>query len=376
MKSMKNSVGHAFVAKMADEILKNCATSDEVMKQVATEYPLDQDSPAFKSRKTSLNGRSKILFQIRAAVLSKGRISTFDDTALRAYVNEPPVDTFLNATLKQQWKTQLQYVRDPDACPFSKGAQKELERIKLVPEAMHTLFMSKKDTIEMKRISEAALVQKNSTVLSVEDGRKLLEQATKLLENATAETTLPKLSISLILLSGRRLTEIMSANSSFEPMKSNTHACVFSGQLKKKDKGSKSYVIGLLCDFNLFIKGIKLLREKQAKSVTSVEKGDGGIDSLKEMSNEQVIRKYGSQLLIGLHRMIKNDVLDLPKCKIHDLRTIYMACIFKLFKWEGTFAYVCMQCLGHESMEESLHYNGGEVKGLDALENTFGSVAC
>ena len=371
MKSMKKSVGHAFVAKMADEILHG-ATSDEVMKQVATEYPLDQDAPAFKSRRTSLNGRSRTLFQIRAAVLSKGRIPTFDDTALRTYVNEPAVETFLDATLKQQWKTQLQYVRDPDACPFSTGAQKELERIHLVPAAMHTLFMSKKDTIEMKRISEATLVTKNSTVLRVEDGKKLLEQATKLLEDATAETTLPKLCISLILLSGRRLTEIMSAKSSFEQVKSNTHACVFSGQLKKKEKGSTAYVIPLLCDFNLFNKGIKLLRGKQAKSVTSVE--NGGIEGLKEMSNEQVIRKYGSQLLIGLHRMINNNVLDLLKCKIHDLRTIYIAYVFKLFKWDGTFAYVCMQCLGHESMEESLHYNGGEVNGLDGMDNTFGSL--
>ena len=149
---------------------------------------------------------------------------------------------------------------------------------------------------------------------------------------------------------------------------------MFSGQLKKKDKGSTPYVIPLLCDFNLFNTGIKLLRENQANSVTRVE--NGGIESLKEMSNEQVIRKYGSQLLIGLHRMIKNDVLDLPKCKIHDLRTIYMAYVFKLFKWEGTFANVCMQCLGHESMEESLHYNGGEVNMLDAMQNTFGSIAC
>ena len=165
--------GRKFVAELALELMRGAETAD-ILKSVEDRFPLNGDE---KERRTSINGRHAALCQIRAAVLSKGRLPTYDDTGLRAFEKERAVEHFLNAGLKEQWKVQRAFIRDPEMCAFSKEAQKELARIELVPPAMHTLFMSKRQALERKQLSAEALVKKNGSLLVVEKGALLVRAA-------------------------------------------------------------------------------------------------------------------------------------------------------------------------------------------------------
>eukprot|EP00966_Prymnesium_polylepis_P208056 4819421-Prymnesium_polylepis.1 len=78
----------------------------------------------------------------------------------------------------------------------------------------------------------------------------------------TITTSFPALAIPLLVLSGRRQTEIMG-NGSFAPGPIPMSA-TFTGQLKKKSQAAGAYVIPLLCPYDVFAKGIVVLRAKQA----------------------------------------------------------------------------------------------------------------
>ena len=70
-------------------------------------------------------------------------------------------------------------------------------------------------------------------MIKIKEGAKLYKWAIDLLENATDNLPLHAVVIPLCLVTGRRITELISMRSSFTY--ADTYAANFRGQLKKKD---------------------------------------------------------------------------------------------------------------------------------------------
>ena len=211
------------------------------------------------------------------------------------------------------------------------------------------------DTKSLKRKREEAQLQRNAHLLVVPGFASILTNATEALRRASPSTSFSMLIPPLLLVSGRRLTEICSPRSVFAPTSSEYHA-QFQGALKKKGR-TPTFVIPLLVPYELFASALAVLRQKQANTVS-------------ELDNRRIKTRYQANAARGL----QNALPGMPACKLHDLRATYASAVNLLFRCPHSINYTTCKSLCHDHLYESLSYSHVRLEGVGDLAGSLGAL--
>ena len=247
----------------------------------------------------------------------------------------------------------------------------------LDPPSLKTFCMNEEESLQYKRHLESSLLLKNENLIVIPDTRALYKQLVTLLETAKPTMSFPRLILPLLLCSGRRLTEICSPRSRYEPVEGHPHYCWFTGALKKKTADHVG-VIPLLVPFDLFASALAVLRAKQLQDDPRDRRR--AKTRVGELSNESIKRRYGHSTNMAL---VGGTVLNLPTyhcfkrgqeraCHDHDLRAIYSAFCYILFDCTESYCRTAMRILLHTTLVESLSYSHVRLDGGELLEGTLG----
>ena len=133
---------------------------------------------------------------------------------------------------------------------------------------------------------------------------------------------------------------------------------VFEGQAKKPTE-TEGYVIPLLCETDLFLGALDILKDKR-----------GDISSL---SNEQIKRKMNGGLRsMHVHRTFPT----LPEgAHFHTLRSIYFHLVDVLYAHTYAYNELARLLLGHVRREESHAYTSVRLEGVQHLKDWFGVLS-
>lgn len=207
------------------------------------------------------------------------------------------------------------------------------------------LRLTRTEMRECKRVQQKQVVEKNR-VRVVVPGRVLLAHARAVVNDPeTCRGGIPELTLSLMLLTGRRECELLNGRSTFVP--NTLHSLVFEGQAKKRDEGVEvrdRRLIPCLCSSETLCRCVDVLRARQRHAV---------------LSNEQTSRRYQSSL--SRHMRVISPWKE-THTHVHSLRGIYTSMTHALFDWEThTNAFVSMCILGHTSLTESLVYTTFDI---------------
>jgi hypothetical protein len=173
-----------------------------------------------------------------------------------------------------------------------------------------------------------------------------------------------ELALALLVLTGRRTTEVLNGRSAFDAAPDpREHACLFVGQLKARSARAP-YRIPLLAPFADVAAALACLRRRQAGGGGGGGGGDrdGGGGGL---SNVDVSRRYQS----GLGQHLKAHPVYASLGKVHALRAVYANACLHLFDWSDrpwSDNAVVMHVLGHASPDESLAYTAMRVEFSEA----------
>ena len=200
---------------------------------------------------------------------------------------------------------------------------------------VHALSLTKSELLALTREREAALIKKQETLLHVP--HQWLWYAIALAREATPDMSYARLTLPLLLLSGRRSTEILNGISTFAPTPRPT-TCVFTGAVKKRGE-STAFEIPLLCDSHTFARALGVLRAKQ-----------GGV----QLDPKTCTNRYAKSLSASDLFPVRNP---------HQLRAVYAAFVYHLYTADVTFNRAAMRFLGHEKLETSLSYNSVVLHG-------------
>lgn len=280
------------------------------------------------------------------------RHPSYDKTAfaLRKHEEESEdIKSFLRAPLRLQYKIQKRHRKEKT---WSRAAEAKLQRIRLLPDNLKSLKITKRETDDIKRDVRGKRRERMALVVKIPKAGDMLEHAKSVLEHATVKTNYAALCCSLALVSGRRSTELLNQRSVFTV--NGSHTVLFEGQLKKDE--SKPYTIPILMDPTLFVSAMQVLRAKQ---------GD-----ISNLSNEQVQDKYNGSLTPK--RIEAAFWPGIPK--FHFLRTCYAKFVDHCFDHTMTYNYLCCKSLGHADEIESLNYCGASLEDIDHLRRTFGPL--
>ena len=302
----------------------------------------------------TLSSLSSAASRVRTAILDRGvRCREYDDSELRGLA-DPRVDAFLALPPKEQYAIQRAHASHPT---WSDDAEGALARLRILPSACDALRLGRRDVVALKRKREAAILRKNEAMIVVPDALALLRAATAALERASPDDSFGHLIVRLLLVSGRRLTEITNGRSTFTPVP-HTHRALFHGQLKKRGR-AEAYEIPLLVPFAVFDHGLCALRAKQGAQI-------------REKTNEQIKNLYQS----NVQRLLSSGALTGAPAGIHthDLRTTYVAFVWLAFTSPWSFSRTCCRILGHDSMQESLSYQNVRLDGAGALQGSLGPL--
>jgi hypothetical protein len=210
------------------------------------------------------------------------------------------------------------------------------------------LRLTRTEMRECKRVQQKQVVEKNR-VRVVVSGRTLLAHARDVVTEGRGG--IPELTLSLMLLTGRRECELLNGRSTFVPH--TLHSLVFEGQAKKRDEGVEvrdRRLIPCLCSSETICRCVGVLRARQRHVL---------------LSNEKTSRRYQSSLS---HHMRTVSPWQETKTHVHSLRGIYTSMTHSLFDWGmHTNAFVSMCILGHTSLTESLVYTTFDI-GRDFCE--------
>ena len=227
---------------------------------------------------------------------------------------------------------------------WSAAAEAALASIELLPANVASLRLSKEELDALEQHAARRLLAKQRALLRVPDACAMLADAIHLATNATPWMGVPVLALNLMLLSGRRSSEILNGRSTFSPARATT--CVFGGQLKRRGEEEAPYTIPLLCSFDAFQTNLAALREAQ------------GYETLDNVACNQ---RYGKALQLATRKTYP------MATRPHALRSIYMGFVMELYACETTFNLCAMRALGHAKLEHSLAYNACELGGVEGL---------
>lgn len=230
-------------------------------------------------------------------------------------------------------------------------------RLRLLPDNMATFKTSESEMqVSAKRKVETLLERNNQRIVVPDATNVLAAQQAVLREGSRSKI---HEIIALLLMSGRRECELLNGKSMFEPVDGHPYHTRFTGALKKKhdpmqDHEDTSIVIPLLCTFESFLTAYERMQCRQG-------------DDIHSMSNKEISARYCSQINAALKKTFS--MLTKP----HDLRGVYAKYVDLLFEHDASFPRVCMFCLGHDVLQDSLHYMIFELNNL-TVSKTLGGL--
>ena len=258
--------------------------------------------------------------------------------ALQPFAGEGGVAAFLVAPREEQVRVQRAHRAQPT---WSDGAEAALAALALLPANVAALALSRDEHAQRRQVRAARLMAKQSRLIHVHNATVWLAHAVELCRASHAGLSVARLALPLLLLSGRRSSEILNGRSSFLPTGRATTA-VFAGALKKKGH-SAPLEIPLLCEHAVFAHGYAALRAAQRHE---------------QLSEVECNNKYHSALTLELPNLFP--FAPTP----HALRSVYAAYTFELYSHECAFNLVCMRVLLHESIGVSLSYSSAKLHDL------------
>ena len=229
----------------------------------------------------------------------------------------------------------------------------------LLPAHVRRVQITAEDAIEAERIARRNLTAKHKEAIQV-DGSGLLRWAREHL-SAPDTRAIYDLSIALLILTGRRTCEILNGKSTFA-FHDATHHCVFHGQLKKRHASGgtneEPYCIPLLASHEAIDAAMRSLRARQPADIAAWE-------------NLRVSKRYQSGLNAKAHNVL-TPFID-GKFTIHSLRSIYAACVARLFKHRESGVAIASRVCGHNDVECALAYLAVNLS-VDADEQMLGTL--
>lgn len=230
--------------------------------------------------------------------------------------------------------------------------------IKLLPDNVEGMKLSTDEYDTIVTQQSARLEKKNEKLTVVNHAGEFLNACRDIIRNARREQK-ARLEVALLCVSGRRLTELLLPTSRFDPT-DHKYACIFSGQLKKKE-AEPPYCIPLLVDYASFRAALAAHRAKQVADI--------GTKSKKQVSGGG----WGIKKCLGHHF---GDYLN-SHASAHTLRAVYIRMVYEAFDC-GEFALprVVQKALGHVTLKESLHYMSTRLDDFEGHERTLGKFPC
>lgn len=213
-------------------------------------------------------------------------------------------------------------------------------KFKLLPKNVRDVNISKEDLKTVKKYQKEKIMEKHNKAPKI-DGDKLLEHCESIIQNYK-NVAMYELILALLLVSGRRTTELLNQKSNF--IKKGEYIAEFYGQLKTKGK-KIIYTIPLLVKFESFIIALNYLY--------SIQKTVG-------ITNKCVSQKYQS----GLRQyLLKHECYGMNNVyKVHLLRGIYSVIVFGMFECSPmTVLSITQRVLGHSNIDEALAYSALDV---------------
>ena len=137
-----------------------------------------------------------------------------------------------------------------------------------MPPSMETFKLTRDEVIQLKRGHEAAQLVKNEHLLVIPDALALITRGEKLLLSAKPTDSNPRLLLPLLLVSGRRISEMTSPRVSYTAVSDHPYYCTVVGVLKKKKEKAFTGRIPLLVPWETFKVGLDAWREKQRSDTT------------------------------------------------------------------------------------------------------------
>jgi hypothetical protein len=291
---------------------------------------------------------SNCISRIRAAQLADASVPRHVVETMAPYAeDEAGVHAFLSLPLVQMTRVQREHTYDPT---WSAGAEAALASLRLLPDNLRALKLSPSELVSLKRTRDGALVRKQESLLHVHHAGEWLQYAVALANESAVEMSFARLSLPLLLLTGRRTTEILNGKSTFAPTPRPT-TCLFTGAIKKRGAASPPFEIPLLCEYEVLARALHVLRAKQ-----------GGEQLEPAACNNRYHRRLNG---VGLFPFVSH---------VHQLRAVYAAFAYRLYACDVTFNRAAMQMLGHEKLEVSLSYNAVVLHGLAGPDGRYGQL--
>lgn len=273
---------------------------------------------------------------------------------------------FLSGNLKYRYDAKRK-VRKDDTYFGDDALDDLLYNIEIFPDNMKSFVLPKDIAKACQEIAKHNLQVANENVKIIKNATKTINQCIDYIELAVEEGSKrnsdvsisdKRLGICLLLMSGRRTSEIFNGKSIFRKG-SKVTSVHFKGQVKKNNAGQEttdtSYEIPLLCDAMLFIDGFNALRKLQG---------------YKKFTNKQVNSKYSTNLQYWTKILFplppsKNSVPNI--IGPHDLRRIYVVAVFDMYNYATTSIGIntmAKKILGHEYIDTSVNYLSIRLNGL------------
>ena len=302
---------------------------------------------ALREKCSTVAALSCCISRVRTAQLANAPVPEYVTETMRPFTAEPGVRAFLPLPLAEMLRVQRDHAYDPT---WSASAEAALASLRLLPDNLRALKLSQKELVSLKRTRDGALIGKQESLLHVHGAGEWLRYAVVLAQQSTVEMSFARLALPLLLLTGRRTTEILNGKSTFLPMP-RTNTCLFTGAIKKRGAASPPFEIPLLCEYEVVDHALKVLRSKQ------------GWEQLEPAAcNNRYHRRLNR---VDLFPFVSN---------VHQLRAVYAAFAFHLFTSDVTFNRAAMQMLGHEKLEVSLSYNAVVLHDLDVHAGCYGPL--
>ena len=252
-----------------------------------------------------------------------------------------------------------------------------------LPPSIETFKLTREEVIQLKQGHELAQLHKNEHLLVIPDATALLTKAEELLLSATPSHSNPRLLLPLLLVSGRRLSEMTSPRVSYTPVADNPYYCTVVGILKKRQQAFTGR-IPLLVPWATFKVGLDAWRQKQ-RAETTDKRRLRAKKALDELTNKELKVRYDLPMTVAIQRNYvftlpmymrynKNKELTLQHCKVHDLRAVYAAFVFALYECDESFNRTAMRACLHDTLSESLSYSHVRLDGTEGLHDCLGPL--
>jgi len=207
---------------------------------------------------------------------------------------------FADGTLQEQLSTQNEY-KGLAFFPGHPELDDAMRGVRLLNDNMNDFHASAQENLDTRRRSQERIDYKNTHVITLPGASAYLRRAEAILCGTGAWENPPMgtLAFALLLVTGRRLTEILNGRSEFhEGSNGNKMSAIFDGQLKKRKKKNRVvFEIPLLVTFNLFRHGLDALRARQG----TWDKANAVFTPL-DLTDKQVSERYRSNMIRTLSR--------------------------------------------------------------------------